>query len=86
MPSASSAKLEKQASSEATDPIKQGIVFVEHKIRNLVKKKVSFNQFKLFYCDSKTQDTGQYHVLPLEAEQDCQIGFIICRLNTFNKF
>lgn len=40
MPSASTAKLEKQASTEAVEPIRQGIIIIEHKIRNLEKRKV----------------------------------------------
>lgn len=40
MPSANP-KLEKQASTETADPIRQAIVVIEHKIRNLEKRKVS---------------------------------------------
>ena len=40
MPSANP-KLEKQASTEAVDPIRQAIIVIEHKIRNLEKRKVS---------------------------------------------
>lgn len=43
MPSASSAKLVKQASTEAPDPLRQGIIVIEHKIRNLEKRKVCTN-------------------------------------------
>lgn len=39
MPSANP-KLEKQASTEAFDPIRQAIIVIEHKIRNLEKRKV----------------------------------------------
>ncbi|PSN46062.1 hypothetical protein C0J52_07679 [Blattella germanica] len=39
MPSAATSKLEKQASTEAFDPIRQAITVVEHKIRNLEKRK-----------------------------------------------
>lgn len=43
MPSAANAKSEKPASSEAVDnsPIRQIITVIEHKIRNLEKRKVS---------------------------------------------
>lgn len=41
MPSANP-KLEKQASTETVDPIRQAIIVVEHKIRNLEKRKVSW--------------------------------------------
>lgn len=52
MPSAASAKLEKQASGNQTEsssadnnnanntPIRQALVIIEHKIRNLEKRKV----------------------------------------------
>lgn len=39
MPSANP-KLEKQASTEAAEPIRQAITVIEHKIRNLEKRKV----------------------------------------------
>lgn len=43
MPSAANAKSEKPASSEAADnsPIRQIMTIIEHKIRNLEKRKVS---------------------------------------------
>lgn len=40
MPSANP-KLEKQASTETVDPLRQAIVVIEHKIRNLEKRKVN---------------------------------------------
>lgn len=52
MPSAASVKVEKQLTPESAlvdssstpqnTPIKQGLVIIEHKIRNLEKRKVSF--------------------------------------------
>ncbi|XP_075212065.1 cell cycle associated protein caprin family member [Lycorma delicatula] len=45
MPSAS-AKLEKQASTEAAEPIKQGITIIEHKIRNLEKRKSRLEMYR----------------------------------------
>lgn len=42
MPSANP-KLEKQASTETAEPIRQAIVVIEHKIRNLEKRKVSLD-------------------------------------------
>lgn len=39
MPSAS-AKLEKQTSTETSDPVKQVLTIVEKKVRNLEKRKV----------------------------------------------
>jgi caprin-1 len=44
MPSAATAKLEKQASTEAVEPIRQAIIVLEHKIRNLEKRKVCIIQ------------------------------------------
>lgn len=41
MPTAAVAKLEKQGSLDANDPLRQAIVMVDHKIRNLEKRKVS---------------------------------------------
>ncbi|XP_008559915.1 caprin homolog isoform X2 [Microplitis demolitor] len=45
MPSANP-KLEKQASTEATDPIRQAITVIEHKIRNLEKRKGKLESYK----------------------------------------
>ncbi|EZA51789.1 hypothetical protein DMN91_003600 [Ooceraea biroi] len=45
MPSANP-KLEKQASTEAVDPLRQVIVVVEHKIRNLEKRKARLESYK----------------------------------------
>lgn len=43
MPSANP-KLEKQASTETTEPIRQAIIVIEHKIRNLEKRKVRLSR------------------------------------------
>lgn len=54
MPSAASVKVDKQITSESSlvdannsqqqnTPIRQALVIIEHKIRNLEKRKVSFN-------------------------------------------
>ncbi|XP_031782494.1 caprin homolog [Nasonia vitripennis] len=45
MPSANP-KLEKQASTEAVDPIKQAIIVIEHKIRNLEKRKGKLESYR----------------------------------------
>ncbi|KAK6631178.1 hypothetical protein RUM43_014274 [Polyplax serrata] len=45
MPSASS-KTEKPASAEAVDPLKQAIVIIGHKIRNLEKRKSKLDSYK----------------------------------------
>lgn len=46
MPAASLARLEKQASLDANDPLKQGIVIIEHKIRNLEKRKTKLDAYR----------------------------------------
>ncbi|KAF6199304.1 hypothetical protein GE061_007330 [Apolygus lucorum] len=46
MPTASLARLEKQASLDANDPLKQGIVIIEHKIRNLEKRKLRLDGYR----------------------------------------
>ncbi|XP_014213219.1 caprin homolog isoform X2 [Copidosoma floridanum] len=46
MPSVNANKLEKQASTEAVDPIRQAIIVVEHKIRNLEKRKGKLEQYR----------------------------------------
>lgn len=56
MPSAASVKVDKQINSEgglvdtsggaaAATPLRQAITVIEHKIRNLEKRKVSFGRF-----------------------------------------
>lgn len=45
MPSANP-KLEKQASTEAVEPIRLAITVIEHKIRNLEKRKVRLYEYK----------------------------------------
>lgn len=65
-----------------------------HKTRNCVcwtqnskscQEKGEFQSIQTILLQQRNSKI-QYHVLPLEAEQDCQICFIICRLNAFNKF
>ncbi|XP_058806976.1 caprin homolog [Phymastichus coffea] len=47
MPSANpNSKLEKQASTEALDPIRQAITVIEHKIRNLEKRKGKLESYR----------------------------------------
>lgn len=45
MPSANP-KLEKQASTETVDPIRQAIIVIEHKIRNLEKRKGKLESYR----------------------------------------
>ncbi|XP_046673055.1 caprin homolog isoform X2 [Homalodisca vitripennis] len=71
MPSASSAKLEKQASSEAIEPIKQGILIVDHKIRNLVKKKGRLDTYREIQKSGKELEKDQKQSL-LKYDEVCQ--------------
>lgn len=45
MPSASTVKVAKEASTEALEPLRQALVIIEHKIRNLEKRKVSIFKY-----------------------------------------
>ncbi|KAE8736889.1 hypothetical protein FOCC_FOCC017656, partial [Frankliniella occidentalis] len=51
MPSA--AKLVKQASTEAPDPLRQGVTIIEHKIRNLEKRKVKLESYRALQNEGK---------------------------------
>lgn len=59
MPSASSAKLVKQASTEAPDPLRQGIIIIEHKIRNLEKRKGKLDGYRATKESGKTLQSEQ---------------------------
>nr|CAD7434480.1 unnamed protein product [Timema monikensis] len=59
MPSASTAKLEKQASTEAVDPLRQAIVVIDHKIRNLVKRKRKIEQYEAEQKSGKNLNSDQ---------------------------
>ncbi|XP_071445555.1 caprin-1-like isoform X2 [Hetaerina americana] len=59
MPSAS-AKLEKQASTEAVDPLRQAITVIEHKIRNLEKRKVKLEAYKEEQKNGKELNSDQF--------------------------
>ncbi|XP_074097208.1 caprin family member [Cotesia typhae] len=58
MPSANP-KLEKQASTEATDPIRQAITVIEHKIRNLEKRKGKLELLKDLVKNGKELNLDQ---------------------------
>ncbi|XP_044578493.1 caprin homolog isoform X2 [Cotesia glomerata] len=58
MPSANP-KLEKQASTEATDPIRQAITVIEHKIRNLEKRKGKLEVLKDLQKNGKELNLDQ---------------------------
>lgn len=59
MPSAS-AKLEKQASTEAVDPLRQAITVIEHKIRNLEKRKGKLESYKEEQKNGKDLNSDQF--------------------------
>ncbi|XP_012255816.2 caprin homolog [Athalia rosae] len=58
MPSANP-KLEKQASTEAVEPIRQAIIVIEHKIRNLEKRKGKLESYKDLQKQGKVLDHDQ---------------------------
>ncbi|KAF7987416.1 hypothetical protein HCN44_003178 [Aphidius gifuensis] len=58
MPSANP-KLEKQASTEANDPIRQAIIVIEHKIRNLEKRKGKLESYRDIQKTGKELDRDQ---------------------------
>ncbi|XP_034934962.1 caprin homolog [Chelonus insularis] len=58
MPSANP-KLEKQASTEATEPIRQAITVIEHKIRNLEKRKGRLESLKDLQKNGKELNSDQ---------------------------
>ncbi|XP_049809832.1 caprin homolog isoform X1 [Schistocerca nitens] len=63
MPSAATAKLEKQASTEAVDPIKQVIIVVEHKIRNLEKRKRKIESYREEEKNGKVLNSDQLNAV-----------------------
>lgn len=79
MPSANP-KLEKQASTEAVDPIRQAVIVIEHKIRNLEKRKVIssclfescvFAKIRLFYYLSSAASTRIRHLSVNHVLEHC---------------
>uniref|UniRef100_A0A0A9W481 Caprin-1 n=3 Tax=Lygus hesperus TaxID=30085 RepID=A0A0A9W481_LYGHE len=63
MPTASLARLEKQASLDANDPLKQGIVIIEHKIRNLEKRKVKLDGYRELQESGKVLNSDQLEAI-----------------------
>ncbi|XP_017879393.1 caprin homolog [Ceratina calcarata] len=58
MPSANP-KLEKQASTETVEPIRQAIIVIEHKIRNLEKRKVKLESYRDLQKNGRELNTDQ---------------------------
>ncbi|CAH1400611.1 unnamed protein product [Nezara viridula] len=63
MPTAAVAKLEKQGSLDANDPLRQGIVMVEHKIRNLEKRKAKLDGYRDLQKSGKDLNTDQLEAI-----------------------
>nr|CAD7398954.1 unnamed protein product [Timema poppensis] len=90
MPSASTAKLEKQASTEAVDPLRQAIVVIDHKIRNLVKRKRKIEQYEAEQKSGKNLNSDQLLAVSkkdevmqtLEFARDLSKSFNILALDT----
>nr|CAD7462270.1 unnamed protein product [Timema tahoe] len=90
MPSASTAKLEKQASTEAVDPLRQAIVVIDHKIRNLVKRQRKIEQYEAEQKSGKNLNSDQLSAVSkkdevmqtLEFARDLSKSFNIIALDT----
>lgn len=72
MPSAANVKIDKQISSENalpdpaannSTPLRQAITIIEHKIRNLEKRKVSCTFFVPYHASLNTQVSTCFFVL-----------------------
>lgn len=63
MPTAAVAKLEKQGSLDANDPLRQGIVMVEHKIRNLEKRKAKLDGYRDLQKNGKDLNSDQLEAI-----------------------
>lgn len=62
MPSANR-KLEKQASTETVEPIRQAIIVIEHKIRNLEKRKGKLESYKYSASNGRELNVDQTRAL-----------------------
>lgn len=80
MPSAS-AKLEKQASTESADPIKQGITIIEHKIRNLEKRKSRLESYRDQQSSGKELNSDQLAAIAKydEVQQTLEFARELCK-------
>lgn len=75
MPSAAAAKLEKQASTEAVEPIKQAIVIIEHKIRNLEKRKRKIESYREEQKNGKELNADQLNAVAKFDEVQLTLEF-----------
>ncbi|XP_015593430.1 caprin homolog [Cephus cinctus] len=80
MPSANP-KLEKQASTEAVDPIRQAIIVLEHKIRNLEKRKGKLETYRDLQKNGKELDQDQKRAVAKydEVQQTLDITRELCK-------
>lgn len=81
MPSAATAKLEKQASTEAVDPIRQAIVIIEHKIRNLEKRKRKIESYREEQKNGKDLNSDQLAAVAKyeEVQQTLEFARDLCK-------
>ncbi|XP_073997204.1 cell cycle associated protein caprin family member isoform X2 [Rhodnius prolixus] len=63
MPTASVARLEKQASLDANDPLRQAIVMIDHKIRNLEKRKGRLDSYRDLQKNGKDLNSDQLEAI-----------------------
>ncbi|KAK9509686.1 hypothetical protein O3M35_006946 [Rhynocoris fuscipes] len=63
MPTASVARLEKQASLDANDPLRQAIVMIDHKIRNLEKRKGRLDGYRDLQKNGKDLNSDQLEAI-----------------------
>jgi len=81
MPSAATAKLEKQASTEAVEPIRQAIVIIEHKIRNLEKRKRKIESYREEQKNGKDLNSDQLAAVAKyeEVQQTLEFARDLCK-------
>ncbi|XP_024084155.1 protein PSP2 [Cimex lectularius] len=63
MPTASVGRLEKQASIDAWEPLRQGITMIEHKIRNLEKRKARLDSCRDLQKSGKDLNSDQVEAI-----------------------
>ncbi|XP_063231087.1 caprin homolog isoform X2 [Bacillus rossius redtenbacheri] len=73
MPSAANAKLEKQVSTETSDPFRQAFTAVEHKIRNLEKRKKKIELYQEEQKNGKTLNSDQLSAVARFDEVSCTL-------------
>ncbi|XP_021916689.1 caprin homolog isoform X2 [Zootermopsis nevadensis] len=81
MPSAATAKLEKQASTEAVDSFRQAIIILEHKIRNLEKRKRKIESYREEQKNGKDLNSDQLAAVAKyeEVQQTLEFARDLCK-------